>query len=50
MKYWDGRPVCFVCCERGDGAGPGAVFWAVAFQIVEDDDQVGFEDNSNDVD
>ncbi|KAF8319759.1 hypothetical protein DL93DRAFT_118506 [Clavulina sp. PMI_390] len=37
MKYWDGRPVWFVCCERNkeQGIGPGAMIWCVGFEIVE---------------
>lgn len=38
-KYWDGQPVRFVCCEAGDGAGPGRVFWCVAFELEEDEDE-----------
>ncbi|KZV99444.1 DUF1769-domain-containing protein [Exidia glandulosa HHB12029] len=38
LKYWDGQPVSFVCCERDrSGKGPGAkVFWCVVFEIVPD--------------
>lgn len=39
MKYWDGQPVRFVCCERkgvdGEVEEPwGRVFWCVAIEIV----------------
>jgi len=39
MKYWDGRPVYYVCCGRdkeGHGDGPGEQYWAVCFQILEE--------------
>jgi Protein of unknown function (DUF1769) len=41
MKYWDGQPVRFVCCERnadagGKLAGPGRTFWCVVFEVVDD--------------
>ena len=41
MKYWDGQPVRFVCCERnadagGKLAGPGRTFWCVVFEVVND--------------
>jgi Protein of unknown function (DUF1769) len=36
MKYWDGQPVRFVCCERKRSeAVEGRVFWCVAIEIVE---------------
>ncbi|KZV70029.1 DUF1769-domain-containing protein [Peniophora sp. CONT] len=41
MRYWDGQPVCFVCCERkrqGEGDAPwGRVYWCVAIELVQDD-------------
>ncbi|PCH35415.1 DUF1769-domain-containing protein [Wolfiporia cocos MD-104 SS10] len=41
MKYWDGQPVRFVCCERargGTGADPwGRVLWCVVIEPVEDE-------------
>jgi len=39
MKYWDGQPVRFVCCERAkDGKpGPGKTFWCVVFEVVVDE-------------
>lgn len=45
MRYWDGQPVRFMCCERkaagGDsGSVPwGRVFWCVAIEIVDGDDE-----------
>ncbi|KAF4618824.1 hypothetical protein D9613_010086 [Agrocybe pediades] len=45
MKYWDGQPVRFVCCERIDNTmidenhqtEPwGRIFWCVAIEIVDD--------------
>lgn len=61
VRYWDGQPVTFVCCERKkDGDGPGRMFWCVVFEIVldgeegEDDEeekeQKSIEDNSGDID
>ncbi|KAF8068793.1 hypothetical protein FPV67DRAFT_1090695 [Lyophyllum atratum] len=46
VKYWDGQPVRFMCCERkkereggGEGEGPwGAVFWCVAIEMVKDEE------------
>lgn len=39
MKYWDGQPVYFVCCERKtakDRDQPiGRIFWCVAIQILD---------------
>lgn len=42
MRYWDGQPVRFVCCERAsapgkDLKGPGNPFWVVVFEAVLDD-------------
>ena len=41
VKYWNGQPVLFVCCERnadagGKLAGPSRTFWCVVFEIVDD--------------
>jgi hypothetical protein len=39
MRYWDGRPLWFVCCERAkDGKGPGNPIWCVGFEILKDED------------
>jgi len=53
MHYWDGQPVCFVCCERkheaeSDGGGSeeggaddvpwGRVLWCVAIEHVPDEE------------
>jgi len=43
MKYWDGQPVRFVCCERkegvvGDGEPWGRIFWCVAIEINDEED------------
>ncbi|KDR80292.1 hypothetical protein GALMADRAFT_33591, partial [Galerina marginata CBS 339.88] len=41
MKYWDGQPVRFVCCERvtdleAGGEVPwGRIFWCVAIEVVD---------------
>ncbi|KAF9010054.1 hypothetical protein BDQ17DRAFT_1397524 [Cyathus striatus] len=47
MKYWDGQPVRFVCCERKDaasrngGGNPwGRIFWCVSIEMVDDDEDV----------
>ncbi|PFH49904.1 hypothetical protein AMATHDRAFT_62184 [Amanita thiersii Skay4041] len=39
MRYWDGQPVRFVCCERKDSnssneEGWGRVFWCVVIEMV----------------
>lgn len=45
MKYWDGRPIRYVCCERSkEGDGPGPVFWCVAFEIMQEEDEGDEED------
>lgn len=52
MRYWDGRPVWFVCCERAQGnggKGPGKIIWCVGFEILDgledgDEDAEGEED------
>ncbi|KAF8914752.1 hypothetical protein CPB85DRAFT_1411999 [Mucidula mucida] len=37
MRYWDGQPVRFVCCERGTGDQPwGRVFWCLSIESEED--------------
>ncbi|KAL4252011.1 Protein of unknown function DUF1769 [Pleurotus pulmonarius] len=43
MKYWDGQPVRFVCCERkgeneegGSDEPWGRIFWCVVIELVED--------------
>lgn len=42
LKYWDGQPVRFVCCERKDSTGKddgnpwGRLFWCVTIEIVND--------------
>jgi len=60
MKYWDGQPVRFVCCERrstyaaadGEGSPWGRMFWCVAIELAEQD--VEFEETegivSDDID
>lgn len=42
MKYWDGQPVRFVCCERkraGDSSDVpwGRVFWCVSIEAVNEE-------------
>ncbi|KAF5381309.1 hypothetical protein D9615_008319 [Tricholomella constricta] len=47
MRYWDGQPVRFVCCERkrGDSEGGGepwgTVFWCVAIEMGSEDQEEG---------
>lgn len=43
MRYWDGQPVRFVCCERkgeneeAEGEEPwGRIFWCVVIELAED--------------
>jgi hypothetical protein len=43
MKYWDGQPVRFVCCERkkktdaGDAKDPwGRIFWCIQIELAEE--------------
>ena len=43
VKYWDGQPVRFVCCERKkvvvNGGEPwGRIFWCVAIEMVNDEE------------
>lgn len=52
MKYWDGQPVRFVCCERkknqdgvpANGRGSkdpwGEMFWCVQIELAEDEDEM----------
>ena len=41
MRYWDGQPVYFVCCERSadptteTGRPLGRVFWCIAIEVLE---------------
>lgn len=43
MKYWDGQPVRFVCCERGAGKEQpwGRMFWCVQIEIDGSEDDYG---------
>lgn len=51
MRYWDGQPVRFVCCERTrdvKGGQPwGRVLWCVVIEVV---DEVGGEKTEQDID
>lgn len=45
MRYWDGQPVRFMCCERksdeeekGKGVPWGRVFWCVTIEMVDGDE------------
>ncbi|KAH9922891.1 hypothetical protein B0H21DRAFT_701400 [Amylocystis lapponica] len=52
MKYWDGQPVRFVCCERvcpGSAEPWGRVFWCVVIEQAEDE-QAGSEKEHGDSD
>lgn len=38
MRFWDGRPVQYVCIERGqDGKTSGRIYWCVVIEIAEDE-------------
>jgi len=55
MKYWHGGRAIFACCKRRDdgSGGPGEIFWCMAFERKEDDDEVeedAMEDISGDID
>jgi len=50
MKYWDGQPVRFVCCERknklenethtpSSGDPWGRMFWCVQIELAVDEDE-----------
>jgi len=50
MRYWDGQPVRFMCCERkrqnddsgadADSDAPwGRVLWCIAIELITDDEQ-----------
>ncbi|CAL1699645.1 unnamed protein product [Somion occarium] len=47
LRYWDGQPVRFVCCERipkgstRDGVPWGRVFWCVVIESAEDEHEKG---------
>ena len=50
MRYWDGQPVYFVCCERapseeGQGAEKklGRIFWCVAIEVLDGEAEDGEE-------
>jgi len=50
MKYWDGQPVRFVCCERkkgtdGDEGAPwGRIFWCVTIELADGEGEVADDD------
>lgn len=53
MKYWDGQPVPFVCCERlrpGEHLGQpwGRILWCVVIEAVDEDE--GLDVNGEDID
>ena len=54
MRYWDGQPIYFVCCERNTtkktkaGRPLGRVFWCVVIEVLEGGADDG--DNSEDED
>ena len=46
LRYWDGQPIYFVCCERaGPQTGPeagqplGKVFWCVAVEVLDGEEE-----------
>lgn len=46
LRYWDGQPVRFVCCERAKGSSKnktpwGRVFFCVVVERVDDDSDGG---------
>lgn len=50
MRYWNGQPVRFVCCERKQASGVraepwGRIFWCVTIELADDE-----EDADNEVD
>ncbi|KAI0346420.1 DUF1769-domain-containing protein [Trametopsis cervina] len=53
MKFWDGRPVHFVCGARkeqtGSEHGPpiGEVFWCVAIEVLQDEEEENDEDDED---
>jgi hypothetical protein len=48
MRYWDGQPVRFVCCERkerrgthsNDGEPWGRIFWCIAIESYEEEENI----------
>ncbi|KZT01226.1 DUF1769-domain-containing protein [Laetiporus sulphureus 93-53] len=52
MKYWDGQPVRFVCCERArkgenaEGVPWGRVLWCIVIEAVQEDEE---EDEDADI-
>lgn len=59
MRYWDGQPVRFVCCERrkegaegdaaADGEPWGRIFWCVAIEVVDDGEEDGDDEEDDEV-
>lgn len=47
VRYWDGQPVRFVCCERKETAGEqydndepwGRIFWCITIEMDDEEDQ-----------
>ncbi|EKM58022.1 uncharacterized protein PHACADRAFT_116588 [Phanerochaete carnosa HHB-10118-sp] len=63
MRYWDGQPVHFVCCERApaeqeSGQPLGKIFWCVGIEVLEGEEEesekqqndTGQQVNNDDVD
>jgi len=54
VRYWDGQPVKFVCCQRknssaADGEDPwGTLFWCVSIEMANNDHDI--HENSNEID
>ncbi|KIY73616.1 DUF1769-domain-containing protein [Cylindrobasidium torrendii FP15055 ss-10] len=56
MRYWDGQPVRFVCCERANGGGEpfGRILWCVCIEPEKEEEiqaaKAGPEEDSEDID
>ena len=54
MRYWDGQPVYFVCCERStagrteDGRPLGRIFWCIAIEVLEGEAKEDDESENDD--
>lgn len=55
LRYWDGQPIYFVCCERaapqpGGGRGQplGKVFWCVAVEVLDGEEEDDDDDKDED--
>lgn len=58
MRFWDGQPIYFVCCQRASAAEStqtgqpiGRIFWCIAIEVLEgekSDSEEEDEDKTND--